>query len=97
MTIRATEAESALLITLGERARRRRRSLHLSRATVAGVCGISAQYLGEIERGQANPTVLLVARLSRVLGFKLELMVTDAVDTVIGQTAGRLSAGGGAA
>ncbi|MHB8838759.1 MAG: helix-turn-helix domain-containing protein [Gemmatimonadaceae bacterium] len=71
--------------------------MRLSRATVAGVCGISAQYLGEIERGQANPTVLLVSRLSRILGFKLKLLVTDAGDTVIGQSAGRLPAGGGTA
>lgn len=84
MTIRATVAESAYLVELGARVRRRRKALRLTRNAVATLCGVHAQYIGQIERGRANPTVLLAARLSRVLGLELSILEVDAGEANIG-------------
>lgn len=85
MTIRATVAEAAYLAELGARVRYRRKALGLTRKAVATLCGVHAQYIGQIERGRANPTVLLAARLSRVLGVELMLLEADAGEAVIGR------------
>jgi transcriptional regulator with XRE-family HTH domain len=86
VTIRATTAESSYLAALGARVRHRRKALRLTRKAVATICGVHAQYIGQIERGCANPTVLLATRLFRVLGLELMLLEADAGDAIIGQS-----------
>lgn len=52
-------------------ARKRRR---LSRQNVADMVGISKSYVGELERGQCTPSLLIAARLSITLELCANLM-----------------------
>jgi transcriptional regulator with XRE-family HTH domain len=40
---------------------------NLTQEQVAEIAGINAKYLGEIERGEKNPTALIISRLSEAL------------------------------
>src|ERR1700710_619008 len=42
----------------------------------AGVCGVSRPMLSQIERGEANPTVMVAAAIARALGASLDELVT---------------------
>jgi transcriptional regulator with XRE-family HTH domain len=52
---------------LGERIRKVREGEGISRATVSVLCGLEQAYLGEIERGEIDPTAGELHRVSRVL------------------------------
>jgi len=43
---------------------------------LAGVCGVSRSMLSQIERGEANPTVMAAASIARALGVSLDELVT---------------------
>ncbi len=51
----------------GSRIRSIRESANLSRETVAERAGISANYLGEIERGEKWPTLDMIERIAKAL------------------------------
>ena len=40
---------------------------HLTQEQAAEMAGINAKYLGEVERGEKNPTALIISRLSEAL------------------------------
>ncbi|RJL33089.1 helix-turn-helix domain-containing protein [Bailinhaonella thermotolerans] len=61
MTTTATE------IPIGERVRFYRQAQQKKQAVVAGLAGITEDYLSQIERGVRTPTVPLLHRLSRIL------------------------------
>jgi XRE family aerobic/anaerobic benzoate catabolism transcriptional regulator len=56
------------LRAVGHRLRSARERAGLSLSAVARDAGVSRRYLTEAEAGRANPTVLILARLSSVLG-----------------------------
>lgn len=54
----------------------------MSQDQAAELAGISGKYLGEIERGEANATVIVLAKLADALQMELpELLSFDHVDT----------------
>lgn len=55
------------LIALGQTVRRLRREADLTQEELAALAGISANYVGEIERGECNPSVLVMFALARGL------------------------------
>jgi transcriptional regulator with XRE-family HTH domain len=55
---------------LGQRLARRRRTLGWSRYRLAQSLGVSRDYLGKVERGQASPTVEMLQRIAKALGVK---------------------------
>ena len=56
---------------LGKRLRELRTKARLSQDQLAEQAGISAKYLGEVERGAVNVSVLILHKLSGVLGVGL--------------------------
>ena len=57
------------LVALGQTVRRLRREADLTQEELAARAGISANYVGEIERGECNPSVLVVFALTNGLGI----------------------------
>ena len=53
----------------GSRMRSIRKSASLSREAVAERAGISANYLGEIERGEKWPTLDMIERIAKALAI----------------------------
>ena len=65
---------------LGKRLRELRTKARLSQDQLAEQAGISAKYLGEVERGAVNVSVLILHKLSAVLGVGLAVLM-DASET----------------
>jgi transcriptional regulator with XRE-family HTH domain len=57
------------LVALGQAVRRLRRAADLTQEDLAARAGISANYVGEIERGEFNPSVLVMFALAEGLGI----------------------------
>lgn len=57
-----------LRIIVGENVRRIRIGKELSRDALAKLASVDPRYLGDIERGQGNPTVDFLSSLSMALG-----------------------------
>lgn len=53
---------------LGLRVRGQRKRLLLTQDELAEKAGLSVQHVGDIERGQANPTFACLCRLAAVMG-----------------------------
>jgi len=56
-----------LTIKLGAKIRKLRTSRHYSQEQLAGLAGINAKYLSEVERGKRNLSVELLVALANVL------------------------------
>ncbi|MGH3964025.1 MAG: helix-turn-helix domain-containing protein [Pseudonocardiaceae bacterium] len=56
---------------IGERVRARRTAGRRKKTVVAGLTGITADYLYQIERGMKLPTVTVLAKLAEVLGLSV--------------------------
>lgn len=61
--------------TIGENLRRLRAERGLSLDAAAGVTGVSKSLLGQIERGEANPTISTVWRIARGLSVAFTTLV----------------------
>jgi transcriptional regulator with XRE-family HTH domain len=61
------EQRAILIKALGNKIRTIRRGKDLTQERVAGLAGINPKYLGEIERGEKNPTAVVIKRLSNAL------------------------------
>jgi transcriptional regulator with XRE-family HTH domain len=55
------------LVALGQTVRRLRRQADLTQEELAERSGLSANYVGEIERGECNPSVLVMFALAEGL------------------------------
>lgn len=63
---------------LGTIIRRRRTAGDLTLEDLANAAGLSVTYLGQTERGQRNPSVLVLWRIADALGVRLdELAAAD--------------------
>ena len=62
---------SDVLKNLGERIRMFRKAANLTRARLAERSAISVYYVGEIERGEASPSLSAVQDIARALGVKI--------------------------
>ncbi len=63
------QPETALLRTLGERVREARARRGMTRRILARDSGVSERHLAQLETGQANVSVLLLAQISAALGL----------------------------
>lgn len=66
-----------VLREFGLRVRSLRESEHLSQERLAERTGMSRNYLGSIERGEVNPSLLKIASLARALNVPLERLLAD--------------------
>lgn len=55
------------LIELGKALRKRRIDKDVSRKFISENTGLSVQYIGEIERGIRNPTILSLVRIAKAM------------------------------
>jgi transcriptional regulator with XRE-family HTH domain len=63
--------------TLGRRIRALRRSMNLTQENLAEKTGLSYKFIGEIERGSGNPTILTIAKISNALEVPLVRLFAD--------------------
>jgi transcriptional regulator with XRE-family HTH domain len=61
-------------IPIGERVRFYRQARHKTQAVVAGLAGVTEDYLSQIERGLKTPSTALLHRLARVLGVPTSVL-----------------------
>ena len=59
------------LSKLGQNIRSRRESLKLSQEDLADKAELDRTYIGGVERGERNPTILSTLRISKALGLSL--------------------------
>ncbi|MBP8982564.1 MAG: helix-turn-helix transcriptional regulator [Bacteroidales bacterium] len=64
-----------LVKTLGETIKNRRKELNITQPHLAELAKVSINTLYKLERGQGNPSLDIINRLSEVLGMKLSLEV----------------------
>lgn len=57
-----------LTTAFGENVREMRRSKGLSQEALAASTGLHRTYVGSVERGERNPSLVNIARLARALG-----------------------------
>lgn len=57
--------------SIGDRVRTLRKKNRLSQEQLAFASGITTAYLGQIERNEKNPTILVVAKMCDALGIRL--------------------------
>lgn len=62
---------------LGERVRRERMRLQLTRKNLAQKSGVSERYLAQLEAGKGNISILLLRQVSQALELPLESLVLD--------------------
>ncbi|GFN09325.1 hypothetical protein Smic_78810 [Streptomyces microflavus] len=66
-------------LPVGERVRDRRRRLGRTQAVLAGLCGITTDYLSQIERGLKTPSGDVLARLAVELQVPVGTLLGDTV------------------
>lgn len=63
----------------GQRLKDRRRALGLTQSQLAEQTGSTAAYISQVERGQANPTLEVMAKFSEVIGMEVwQMLQADA-------------------
>lgn len=64
-----------LAIALGQNIRKARKEKGLSQEKLALICGLDRSYLGRIERGEVNITVLKLYEISKVLEVDIRILL----------------------
>jgi transcriptional regulator with XRE-family HTH domain len=70
-----TPVDRERLRALGANIRERRTAGDLTLEDLANEAGLSVTYLGQTERGQRNPSVLVLWRIAEALGITLDQLV----------------------
>jgi len=60
---------------LGELIQQRRKALKITQPHLAELAGISVNSLYKIERGESNPTLDLIKKITEVLGLEIKIEV----------------------
>jgi transcriptional regulator with XRE-family HTH domain len=74
---RVQAAAAKLLKTFGRSVRSLRKRRGLSQETLAEVCGLSRNYISDIERGVRNPGLLVMVALAKALKVPLRELVEE--------------------
>lgn len=75
----ADEDEAAVLARLGRAVRERRAELGISQEALAERSGHHRNFVGRVERGEQNVSVLGLVRIAAALGCPVGDLVADAV------------------
>ena len=60
---------------LGEKIRKLRKSAHLTQEKLAEKANLSAYYIGQIERGEALPSLVVLQEIAKAFGLKLSQLL----------------------
>jgi transcriptional regulator with XRE-family HTH domain len=71
------------ILEIGKAIKTRRKSLKISQPVLAQLANVATNTLYKIERGQANPTMDILHRITEVLGLELKLEVKKINNTNI--------------
>ena len=71
------DSKDATLAMLGKRLRNAREAKGFSQRELARRCGVHRTYVGAVERGECNITILTLRKLVRTLGLTLEEVFDD--------------------
>ena len=66
---------TGLAIALGRNIRKTRKEKDLSQEKLALMCGLDRSYVGRIERGEVNITVLKLYEISKVLKVDIRILL----------------------
>ena len=80
-----------LLAVLGERVRALRAHRGMTRKVLAGESGVSERYLAQLEQGQGNISVILLARVATALGAEPSELLRSRERRFSGSASGWLS------
>lgn len=72
-----------LITELGQQIKLRRKSLKITQSLLAQLSNVATNTLYKIERGQANPTIDIIEKLTNVLGLEISLQVRKINDKII--------------
>src|ERR1017187_5726763 len=64
-------------VRIGERLRFYRQAKGKTQAVVAGLAGVTEDYLSQIERGLKTPTIALLHRFSKLLGVRISELLGE--------------------
>lgn len=70
-----TDSNQRLLSLLAKNVRRLRKSIGLSQEELAFECDIDRTYISKVERGIANPSLLILSKISVVLGVEIQDLI----------------------
>lgn len=76
MTVR-DDGESEVLIRFGRKVRDVRQSKSLSQEELADKAKVHRTYIGMIERGEKNATLITIIRISDALGVSAQNLISD--------------------
>lgn len=65
---------------IGPAVRKHRSALRLTQEELAGRADFDRTYIGQIEQGRRNPTMVSLQRVAHALGLELDVLVATARD-----------------
>ena len=74
-------AMSTLLLKLGASVRQRSERLGFSQEAFASKCGVHRTYVGKVERGEQNVSMVSLARIAKGLGVPVSELIREAEDS----------------
>lgn len=70
---------------IGAAIRRHRETLRLSQEELGDRAGLDRTYIGQVERGLRNPTMVSLQRIAHGLGIELDVLVATAREMAAGR------------
>ncbi len=78
-------SEQAILIALGDTVRRHRVELGLSQEALAENVGLHRTYIGSVERGERNVSLLNLRKIAHALGLSVSALLSCAENEMQGR------------
>lgn len=72
-----SEKDKKLLLEIGSKIRFRRKQLSFSQEKLAFLCELDRTYIGSIERGERNISIINLAKISSSLDLKLDQLTSE--------------------
>ncbi|MGO4571036.1 helix-turn-helix domain-containing protein [Microvirga sp. 2TAF3] len=84
ITIRAVPLDIAA--SIGPAVRKHREILRLSQEELGDRAGLDRTYIGQVERGRRNPTMVSLQRIAHGLGIELDVLIATARELAAGRS-----------
>lgn len=65
---------------IGQAVRKHRTSLRLTQEELGGRAALDRTYIGQVEQGRRNPTMVSLQKIAHALGVELDVLVATARD-----------------